>query len=92
MALGNIVRLVAQLVVPIVATIVRALPTAYAEALHNAKKTGTQEVLRRGAKTMSKSEAMQILNVTEAEVTSTPEAVQKVRRSAQRKRRKKGLR
>lgn len=79
MAIGNFVRVIAQVVVPIFATIVRALPTAYAEALQNAKKTGTQEVLRRSAKAMSKSEAMQILNVTETEVASSPEIIQKVR-------------
>lgn len=81
MAAGPLARLISQLVVPFVAVIARALPAAYAQALHNAKKAGmdannpsVKNMLR---KTIDKSEALNILNLTETE--ATVEAVQKVR-------------
>jgi len=72
--------LFAQLVVPVVAVLARALPAAYAQALQNARKAGVdhgeaaRSMLRR---TMSRSEALQILNLTEE--SATAEAIQKVR-------------
>ena len=77
MAVGPLARIIAQLVVPVVAILARALPTAYAQALNNAKKAGTtaetvQQSLR---KTISREEALQILNLSEAEATA--EAIQK---------------
>lgn len=82
MAIGPFVRILAQVVVPVIAVLARALPKAYGEALRNARKAGVDNastaatasnMLRR---TISKSEALQILNLTEAK--ATPEAVQKV--------------
>lgn len=79
MAVGPFARLLAQLVVPVVAVLARALPAAYAQALQNARKAGVthqeaaKSILR---KTMSKSEALQVLNLSEQE--ATVEAIQKV--------------
>jgi import inner membrane translocase subunit TIM16 len=80
MAIGPFVRILAQLVVPVVAVLARALPAAYAQALQNAKKAGVDagpaagNILR---KTISRSEALQVLNLTEKEAVSV-EAIQKV--------------
>jgi hypothetical protein len=80
MAVGPLARLLAQLVVPVVAVLARALPAAYAQALQNARKAGvspneaTKNLLR---KTISKSEALQVLNLSEQE--ATVEAIQRVR-------------
>lgn len=77
---GPLVRLVIQLVVPLVAVVARALPAAYSQALQNARKAGmsgeeaAKSMLR---KTLTKSEALQILNLTEQEATA--EAIQRVR-------------
>lgn len=81
MAIGPFVRIVAQLVVPLVATLARALPAAYQQALHNARRAGmdantaaaASSILRR---TMNKQEALRILNLNETEASM--EAVQKV--------------
>lgn len=80
MVVGPIARLVAQVVVPFIAVVARALPAAYAQALQNARKSGmnvnnpsVNNILR---KSMSRSEALQILNLTEVE--ATPEAIKKV--------------
>jgi mitochondrial import inner membrane translocase subunit TIM16 len=80
MAVGPIARLLAQVIVPVIAIVARALPAAYAQALQNAKKNGTaaataaseSSLLR---KAISRSEALQILNLTESEATA--EAVQR---------------
>lgn len=80
MAIGPLARLLAQLVVPVVAVLARALPAAYAQALQNARKSGMDaapsaaSILR---KTLTKQEALQILNLEES--TATAEAIQKVR-------------
>lgn len=77
MALGPFARILAQLVVPVVAILARALPAAYAQALQNARKAGVdKEAAVSLRKKISKSEALQILNLSEAE--ATPEAIQKV--------------
>ena len=85
--LGPLARLFAQLVVPVVAVLARAIPAAYAQALQNARKSGmdantaakAKNLLR---KTMSKSEALQVLNLSEGEATA--EAIAKVQRLLQR--------
>ena len=81
MAIGPFARIIAQVVVPLVAVLARALPAAYQQALQNARKAGmdpntasaASSILRR---TLSKQEALQILNLSESEVSM--EAVQKV--------------
>lgn len=85
MAAGPFARLIAQLVVPVVAVLARALPAAYAQALQNAKKAGgaaAQDAAKQapifGKKVMSKQEALQILNLEETKVLK-PEEIQKVR-------------
>ena len=81
MAIGPFARIIAQVIVPLVAVLARALPAAYQQALQNARKAGmdantasaASSILRR---TISKQEALQVLNLSETEVTL--EAVQKV--------------
>lgn len=79
MALGPLARVLAQFIVPVVAVLARALPAAYAQALQNARKTGqdaataSTSLLR---KQLSRTEALQILNLSEEQ--ATVEAVQKV--------------
>lgn len=77
MAIGPIARILAQVVVPVLAVLARALPAAYAQALNNAKKAGTSAETVQAAmrKTISRQEALQILNLTEPELTA--EAVNK---------------
>jgi hypothetical protein len=80
MAAGPFVRLLAQIVVPVVAVLARALPAAYAQALQNARKSGVsaaEAAVPVFGKRISRSEALQVLNLTEAEASS-PEAIQKV--------------
>jgi hypothetical protein len=81
MAVGPFARILAQVVVPVIAVLARAIPKAYGEALRNARKAGVDNATAASAtsmlrKTISKSEALQILNLTEAK--ATPEAVVKV--------------
>jgi len=81
MAVGPLARLLAQLVVPVIAVLARALPAAYAQALQNARKAGvsheeaTKAASQMLRKTLSKTEALQILNLSETEATA--EAIQK---------------
>jgi hypothetical protein len=80
MAIGPLARILAQVIVPVVAVLARALPAAYAQALQNAKKQGVNpaqatSMLR---KTITQQEAFQILNLSESEASA--EAIQKVRR------------
>lgn len=85
MAIGPLARILAQLVVPLVAVLARALPAAYAQALSNAKKAGVDaapsaatSILR---KTIGRPEALQVLNLTEtASAPATAEAIQQVRK------------
>jgi hypothetical protein len=76
MAAGPLGRIIAQAVILGISIISRALPVAYAQALQNAKKGGatTQQILR---KTIAKEEALQILNLSEKQLTA--EAIQKVK-------------
>jgi import inner membrane translocase subunit TIM16 len=77
MAIGPFARILAQVVVPVIAVLARALPAAYAQALHNAKKAGTTAETATASlrKTISRSEALQVLNLAEEEATA--EAIQK---------------
>eukprot|EP00339_Tiarina_fusa_P028514 CAMPEP_0117026302 /NCGR_PEP_ID=MMETSP0472-20121206/19352_1 /TAXON_ID=693140 ORGANISM="Tiarina fusus, Strain LIS" /NCGR_SAMPLE_ID=MMETSP0472 /ASSEMBLY_ACC=CAM_ASM_000603 /LENGTH=129 /DNA_ID=CAMNT_0004733275 /DNA_START=95 /DNA_END=484 /DNA_ORIENTATION=+ len=78
MAIGPFARILAQVVVPVVAVLARALPSAYAQALQNARKAGvdaTEAAAPVFGKRISRSEALQILNLAEKE--ATPEAIQK---------------
>jgi hypothetical protein len=82
MAVGPFARIIAQIVVPVVAVLARALPAAYAQALQNARKSGVDAAEAAKpvfGKRISRSEAIQVLNLTEEEVAANPEAVQKVR-------------
>lgn len=79
--LGPFARMIAQVIVPVVAVLARAIPAAYAQALQNARKSGVDANSAAQAtnflrKTMSKSEALQVLNLSEGEATA--EAISKV--------------
>jgi hypothetical protein len=81
MAIGPFARILAQIVVPVVAVLARALPAAYAQALQNARKSGVDAAEASApvfGKRISRSEALQVLNLTEEEVAANPEAVQRV--------------
>jgi import inner membrane translocase subunit TIM16 len=78
MAVGPLARIIAQVIVPAIAVLVRALPAAYAQALGNAKKGGVTAAQAVTRKAMSKEEALQILNLHQEEKL-TAEAIQKVR-------------
>ena len=84
MAAGPFARILASVVVPVIATLARALPAAYAQALQNARKQGGAAAADAaakapifGKKVMSQSEALQILNLADAKEL-TPQAVSKV--------------
>ena len=80
MAVGPFARILAQVVVPVVAVLARALPAAYAQALQNARKSGVNAAETAAPifrKKISQSEALQVLNLTEKEAASA-ETVQKV--------------
>ena len=87
MALGPFARIITQVVVGVVAVLGRAIPKAYGEALQNARKAGvTAENSGSAAvlgKRISRSEALQVLNLTEKE--ATPEAIQKVKKKEEKK-------
>mmetsp|Transcript_38419 Transcript_38419/g.110365 ORF Transcript_38419/g.110365 Transcript_38419/m.110365 type:complete len:125 (-) Transcript_38419:309-683(-) len=77
--LGPLFRLAAQLVVPVVAVLARAIPAAYGQALQNARKAGvdaTEAAAPVFGKRISRSEALQVLNLTEQEAAN-PEVIQK---------------
>lgn len=81
--LGPLARLMAQIVVPIIAVLARAIPAAYGQALQNARKSGMDANTAAKAssflrKTMTNAEALQILNLSEGEATA--EAIVKVSR------------
>ena len=77
--IGPVVKIIAQVAAVGAMVLARALPAAYAKALQNAKKGGagaastTESILTRNK--LQLSEALQIMNLTEGEVTA--EAVQK---------------
>lgn len=80
MAVGPLARLLAQVIVPVIAVLARALPAAYAQALNHAKKNGTAAAAASGGTTIlrrsiARQEALQILNFSEEQ--ATVEAVQK---------------
>jgi len=71
-------RIIAQLIVPLIAVIARAVPAAYSQALQNARRNGVDATKTASDlinRQISKSEALQILNLPEAEMTA--EAVEK---------------
>lgn len=73
-------RIIAQLVVPVIAVLARAIPAAYAQAVQNAKKNGVDAAKQSAAfvsRQMAKDEALMVLNLSEKEATA--DAVQKVR-------------
>ncbi len=77
MAIGPLARIVAQIIVPVVAILARALPAAYSQALQNARKAGMNSEQAASAmlrRTLTKEEALQILNVTEKE--ASPQQIQ----------------
>lgn len=84
MALGPIARVAAQAVVAGIAVLARAIPAAYGQAIANARKSGAGAATNAASgeggfmarRVMARDEAMQVLNLTEAECTA--EAVQKV--------------
>jgi import inner membrane translocase subunit TIM16 len=79
MAVGPFARILAQFVVPVVAMLARAIPAAYGQALQNARKAGidaTEASAPVFGKRISRSEALQVLNLKEKEIT--PDAIQKV--------------
>lgn len=79
MAIGPFARVLAQLVVPVVAVLARAIPAAWGQAVKNAQKSGVAAEAASApvfGKKISRSEALSVLNLTEAE--ATPEAIQKV--------------
>ena len=81
MAIGPFARILAQIVVPVVAVLARAIPAAYGQALNNAKKAGvdaTEAAAPVFGKQISRSEALMVLNITEKEITADPKIVQKV--------------
>mmetsp|Transcript_4304 Transcript_4304/g.10265 ORF Transcript_4304/g.10265 Transcript_4304/m.10265 type:complete len:154 (+) Transcript_4304:57-518(+) len=83
MALGPLARVAAQLVVAGIAVMAKALPSAYQQALNNAKKGGgaaAAGAAKDGGgfmarRLMARDEALQVMNLTEAECTA--EAVHK---------------
>lgn len=85
MALGPLFRIAAQIVVPMVAVLARAIPAAYGQALQNARKAGIDAASETSSsaaplfvgKKISRAEALQVLNLTETEA-SQPQVVQKV--------------
>lgn len=80
MAIGPFARILAQIVVPVVAVLARAIPAAYGQALNNAKKAGvdaTEAAAPVFGKQISRSEALMVLNITEKEITADPKIVQK---------------
>lgn len=80
MAVGPFARILAQIVVPVVAVLARAIPAAYGQALNNARKAGvdaTEAAAPVFGKRISRSEALMVLNITEKEVKADPKIVQK---------------
>ena len=72
-------RIIAQIIVPVVAVLARAIPAAYSQAVQNAKKNGVGAAEQTAAfvrRKMAVDEALMVLNLSETEATA--EAVQKV--------------
>ena len=85
MAVGPLARLLAQVIVPVVAVVARALPAAYAQALANARRSGAGAAASQAAnaqapwstRVMDLSEARQILNVTEEQAQNDPSIIER---------------
>lgn len=83
-AAGPLGRVIVQIVVAGIAVLSRAIPAAYQQALQNARKGGVDAKSAESAgmfarKVISRSEAMQVLNVSEEQIAKDPEVVKKVR-------------
>ena len=79
--IGPFARMLAQIVVPVVAVLARAIPAAYGQALTNARKAGvdaTEAAAPVFGKVIPRSEALSVLNITEKELEKDPRVVQKV--------------
>mmetsp|Transcript_24408 Transcript_24408/g.40472 ORF Transcript_24408/g.40472 Transcript_24408/m.40472 type:complete len:140 (+) Transcript_24408:487-906(+) len=71
-------RIIAQVIVPLVAVLARAIPAAYSQAINNARRNGvdsSKAVTQVLTRQLEKSEALMILNLVEKEATA--EAVEK---------------
>lgn len=85
--IGPFARMLAQIVVPVIAVLARAIPAAYGQALNNARKAGMDTAASEAGaaaknvpifgKRISHSEALQVLNITEEQLSSDPTIVQK---------------
>ena len=67
MTIGPVARILAQIIVPVVAVLARAIPAAYRQALNNAKKAGvdaSKAAVPVFGKLISRSKALQVLNIT----------------------------
>jgi len=70
MALGPIAKALAQVAVLGISVLARAIPAAYSQAVQNAKKSGVQGAASAIKKAgMNKSEALEILNISEKKYT-----------------------
>lgn len=73
-------RILAQVIVPIIATLARAIPAAYQQAVQNAKKGGASSATATATafskKLMSKEEAMMILNITDQQIVTDAQVVE----------------
>lgn len=84
MALGPIVKVIAQAAVMGATILIRAIPAAYGAALQNARKSGVDAAAKNagggvfGAKRMALDEAMMILNL-ESKKELKPKKIQQVR-------------
>ena len=84
MALGPIVKVLAQAAVMGATVLLRAIPAAYGAALQNARKSGVDAAAKAGTKTsvfgtqkMALDEAMMILNL-ESKKDLDPKQIQQV--------------
>jgi len=81
LAVGPFARILAQIAVPVIAVLARAIPAAYGQALSNARKAGVdanEAAAPVFGKTISRSEALMVLNLTEEQVEADPKVVQQV--------------
>lgn len=75
---GPFARIITQLIVPVIASLARAIPAAYGQALRNARATGAASEAAANAnplatKQMPLHEALQVLNFSQLEGLSGKE-------------------
>mmetsp|Transcript_26017 Transcript_26017/g.54475 ORF Transcript_26017/g.54475 Transcript_26017/m.54475 type:complete len:177 (+) Transcript_26017:207-737(+) len=78
--IGPFARMLAQVIVPVVAVLARAIPAAYGQALTNARKAGvdaTEAAAPVFGRVIPRSEALSVLNITEQDLEKDPGIVQK---------------